>query len=74
MNGRIYINPDIAHISKIVAKIGENDWHCPCQVKRDISTLCICEDFKRMVEKGEACRCHCNLYCFEPYSTENEEL
>lgn len=44
----------------------ESDLHCPCKVKKNEDTLCMCKEFREQNEPGY---CHCGLY----YKEEVEE-
>lgn len=56
---KVIINPDREHVEQIRQKIQENDGYCPCQIKKNIDTRCMCKSFLEMKEAGW---CHCLLY------------
>jgi len=56
---QITINPDKEYVKGIRDKLKDNNNHCPCNLKHDKSTLCMCEDFRNQTTDGW---CHCSLY------------
>lgn len=47
------INPDAAHVAKIMEGLAKKNGHCPCRVNRDDTALCPCDEF---IGEG-VCRC-----------------
>lgn len=63
---KIKLNPDEEEVREIKRAIKENNGHCPCTLRRDKTTKCMCKEFREQNEPGY---CHCGLY----YKEEVEE-
>lgn len=50
--------PNLEVFNNILRRMYERDNHCPCAIKRDSSTVCMCEEFRNMDEGV----CRCGLY------------
>lgn len=59
---KVIINPDAELVRDIREKLEENGGFCPCRLKRDASTKCMCKEFREQIKRGEAGECHCGLY------------
>lgn len=59
---KVITNPDKELVKEIRAKIKENNGHCACAISFDDSNICICEEFREQVGRGEPGECHCGLY------------
>ena len=55
---KIRLNTDKEYVNSIKKRIKENDGYCPCAIKKDITTKCMCKDFREQ----ESGYCHCGLY------------
>lgn len=61
MSIRLNSNRDI--VNNIKSKLAENKGYCPCSLKKDEDTKCMCKEFREQVTGY----CHCGLY----YKTTN---
>ena len=57
-NLKIRVNSDKEYVDGIRERLKENDGYCPCRIKKDITTKCMCKEFREMTEGI----CHCGLY------------
>lgn len=55
----ITTNQDKEYVKNIRNRLRQNDNHCPCNLIKDDTTICMCKDF---VEQKTSGWCHCNLY------------
>lgn len=62
---KIKLNPDNSLVVDIREKIKNNDGYCPCNLVKTPDTLCMCKDFRNMVNSNKAGECHCGLYISE---------
>ena len=44
---------------EIFTAVQKNGGHCPCRIKKDDTTRCMCEEFRKQETPGP---CHCGLY------------
>jgi ferredoxin-thioredoxin reductase catalytic subunit len=56
---RIKPNPDREEFVNIYKRVKENDGYCPCRIKKNEDTKCMCKEFREQTEEGF---CHCGLY------------
>lgn len=59
---KIRSNPDKEYFMEIIKKIRNNGGFCPCRLKKDETTKCMCEEFIKQIEKGEEGFCRCQAY------------
>lgn len=59
---KIISNPDKEYFNKILKKINDNSGYCPCRLKKDETTRCLCQEFRDQIKKGEEGFCHCQAY------------
>ena len=50
------LNKDIEYVKKIMQGIERKNGHCPCRLKEDDTTLCLCDEF---IKEGI---CKCKLF------------
>ena len=55
---RITVNPDKEYADEIKRKLKTNGGYCPCNLRKDRDTKCMCKEFRDM----ESGMCHCGLY------------
>lgn len=52
---KIIPNPNKDDYNTATKAVKEADGYCPCRLKRDASTKCMCEDFKNQSTEGYCC-------------------
>ena len=57
---KIIKNPDKEIYESATKAVKNADGYCPCRLKRDQSTKCMCEDFKNQQTEGF---CYCLRFC-----------
>ena len=62
---RVTTNPNKQLVNEIRAKIKDNNGHCACAVSFNDSNVCVCQDCRDQIERGESGECHCGLYIVE---------
>lgn len=63
---RIVENKNKEVCEQVRASLVANDGYCPCALKKDEDTKCMCKDFRNKVEQGYIGECNCGLYKSEP--------
>jgi hypothetical protein len=58
-NLKIRVNSDKEYVDGIRERLKENDGYFPCRIKKDITTKCMCKEFREQTTEGY---CHCGLY------------
>ena len=56
---KIILNSDTQIVDQIKAGLKASGGYCPCRIKRDETTKCMCKEFREQTTPGE---CHCGLY------------
>lgn len=56
---KITINPDREHVDKIRGLLRKSGNYCPCNLKKNDDTRCMCKEFREQETTGW---CHCKLY------------
>lgn len=54
----IRFSNDKERVEEIRRKLRSNGYYCPCKLKKNEDTKCMCKEFREMKE-GE---CHCGLF------------
>jgi len=57
---QIILNYDKAKVKEIKEALKNNDGYCPCSIKKNEDTKCMCKSFREQTSEG---LCHCELYC-----------
>lgn len=55
---KVRLNNDKETVERVLKALRENDFYCPCRLKKTEDTKCMCKDFREQ-KSGE---CHCGLY------------
>lgn len=56
-----------SHARGVERKLVSNGGYCPCRLKRDETTKCMCEDFRKQLEDPTFIgRCLCGLFEKKP--------
>lgn len=56
---KIKKNPDKDFYHKITKAVMDNDYYCPCSLKKDKDTKCLCKAFREQKAEGY---CHCKRF------------
>ena len=59
MKAGYLINEDATHVNNILQALEKKDNFCPCRIKKDDTTRCMCQEFRKQDTAGP---CHCGLY------------
>lgn len=57
----VKINENALLTKKILNRL-KKDSHCPCKLKKNKETICLCEEFRNTIEHGKKADCHCGLF------------
>lgn len=57
---KVILNPDKKVVAEVKARLRETNNYCPCKLKQNENTKCMCKEFREQTEPGECC---CGLYC-----------
>ena len=56
---KIILNPDKELVEEIDRQLKERNGYCPCVIKQNEDTKCMCKAFREQKEPGE---CHCGKF------------
>lgn len=60
---KIKLNPDQDLVNGLKLKMKQNGGYCPCRLRRDDDTKCMCKEFREQIADPEfEGYCHCMLY------------
>lgn len=60
---KIKLNPDQDLVNGLKHKMKQNGGYCPCRLRRDDDTKCMCKEFREQIADPEfEGYCHCMLY------------
>ena len=59
MELKIIPNPDKDTFLLVREKVKENDGYCPCALKKEDNTKCMCKEFREQEVEG---LCHCGMF------------
>lgn len=69
---KIVLNDDIELIAEVNRQLQETRGYCPCALKWDESTKCICSAFKESLAMGEEIECSCGKYKIIKVTDQND--